>query len=104
MKDLVILVADIQQEKTIQTLLDARREALGIRPITFDIFRHPNHDPGVYRQAGVFLVAFTGQYHYALALLDVAWEGSPGSVAKIEQTIQTDLDRLVGRGEVRSLS
>jgi len=35
----------------------------------------------------------TGQYRYALALLDVAWEGSPGNVAEIEQTVQMDLDR-----------
>lgn len=48
MKDLVILVADIQQEKTIQTLLDERRSALGVESVTFDIFRHSGHDPGVY--------------------------------------------------------
>ncbi len=93
MKDLVVLVADLQQERTIQTLLEERRFSLGLRPVTFDIFRHPGHDPGVYRQAGVFLAMLTGQYRYALALLDVAWEGSPGNVAEIEQTVQMDLDR-----------
>ena len=93
MKDLVILVADIQQEKTIQTLLDERRSSLGLRAMTFDIFRHSGHDPGIYRQAGAFLAALAHQYRYALVLLDVAWEGSPGNAVEIEQTTQTDLDR-----------
>ena len=92
MKDLVILVADIQQEKTIQTLLEERRHSLGLGLVTFDIFRHPGHDPGVYRQAGAFLAALAHQYRYALVLLDVAWEGSPNNATEIEQTIQTDLD------------
>lgn len=99
MKDLVILVADIQQEKTIQTLLEERRHSLELGPVTFDIFRHSNHDPGVYRQAGTFLGTFTHQYRYALVLLDVAWEGSPGDVAKIEQVIQADLDRRGWRNQ-----
>ncbi len=99
MKDLVILVADIQQEKTIQTLLEERRHSLELGPVTFDIFRHSNHDPGVYREASAFLATFIGQYRYALVLLDVAWEGSPGDPAEIEQTIQTDLDRRGWRGQ-----
>lgn len=105
MKDLVVLVADIQQEKTIQTLLEERRPSLGLGSVTFDIFRHPGHDPGVYRQAGAFLTALTRQYHYALVLLDVAWEGSPGDAAELEQTIQADLDRRgwQGRSEVIAL-
>ena len=98
MKDLVILVADIQQEKTIQTLLDERRSALGVGSVTFDVFRHSGHDPGVYRQAGAFLAALAHQYRYALVLLDVAWEGSPDNAVEIEQTIQTDLDRHGWRG------
>jgi hypothetical protein len=40
MKDLVILVADIQQQKTIQTLLEERQPSLGLRPVVFDIFPH----------------------------------------------------------------
>jgi hypothetical protein len=40
-KDLVALVADVQQEKTLETLLRERSQALGIRPINFDIYRHP---------------------------------------------------------------
>jgi hypothetical protein len=60
--------------------------------VTFDVFRHPNKDPGVYREAGAFLAAFTRQYRYALVLLDVAWDGSPGDAACIEESIQQALD------------
>jgi hypothetical protein len=99
MRDLVILVADIQQEKTVQTLLEKRRPSLGLAAVTFDLFRHPGRDAGVYRQAGAFLSTFIGQYRYALVLLDVAWDGSPGDAAEIERTIQTDLDRHGWQGQ-----
>jgi hypothetical protein len=98
MKDIVILVADIQQEKTIQTLLEDRRPSLSLRPVTFDIFRHPGRDPGVYRQAGAFLATFINQHRYALVLLDVAWEGGPSNSVEIEQEIQADLDQHGWRG------
>ncbi len=91
-KDLVVLVADRQQERTIKTLLDERRDSLGIRPLTYDIFSHPNHDPGVYRDAGGFLAVLVRQYRYALVLLDVAWEGSPGNAQQIEKKVQDDLN------------
>jgi hypothetical protein len=93
MKDLVILVADIQQEKTIQTLLRERRRSIKCGAVEFDVFRHHHKDPGVYGEAGAFLTTFTGQYRYALVLLDVAWPGSPGDAAQIETSIQRDLDR-----------
>ena len=98
MKDLAILVADIQQEKTVQTLLEERRHSLGLGLVTFDIFRHPSHDPGVYRQAGAFLATLINQYHYALVLLDVAWKGGPGNAVEIEQDIQADLDQRGWQG------
>lgn len=100
MKDLVVLVADIQQEKTIHTLLTERRQSLGLRQVSFDIFRHFGHDPGVYRGSDAFLAPFVRQYHYALALLDVDWEGSPGA-EQIERDIQNSLERRwQGRSEV----
>ena len=46
-KDLIVLVADRHQERTISTLLTKRPQSLGIRevPIDLDIRRHPEHDP-----------------------------------------------------------
>ena len=66
-KDLIILVADVQQEKTLEILLCKRYNSLKIRKITFDIFRHPGKDPGVYKDAAQFLKPYQGQYEHALA-------------------------------------
>ncbi len=92
MKDLIILVADIQQEKTIQTLLQERRHSIRFGAVEFDVFRHHHKDPGVYNEASAFLATFTELYRYALVLLDVAWQGSPGDAAQIEKDVQKDLD------------
>ena len=73
-KDLVVLVADVQQEKTLETLLTHRRSALGIRNLTFDIFRHPRHDPGVFNEASDFLVSYISSHTRALVLLDATWD------------------------------
>lgn len=43
--DLIALVADSNMENTLRGLL-SRYQALGIRPITYDIFRHDKRDPG----------------------------------------------------------
>lgn len=46
-KDLVVLVADVQQEKTLETFLRERHRSLRMREVAFDIYRHPRHDAGV---------------------------------------------------------
>jgi hypothetical protein len=96
-KDLVVLTADSQQKQTIATLLRERWQSLGIRQLAIDIdadmFSHPAHDPGVYRDAGAFLSPFVQQYDYALVLIDAKWEGSPPSAIEIECKIQADLNR-----------
>lgn len=92
MIDLVVLVADVQQEKTIQTLLSERYRSLGIRQISYDIYVHQTRDPGVYRGSGAFLGTFARQYDRAMVLLDVEWQGSPGDAQAIENTVQADLD------------
>ncbi|MGQ9859519.1 MAG: hypothetical protein ACUVS3_12650 [Thermodesulfobacteriota bacterium] len=68
MKDLVVLVPDKNTEAAMKALLEHRQHALGIRPITFDIFVHPRRDPGVYHEAEEFLRPLQSQYRYALVL------------------------------------
>jgi hypothetical protein len=93
-KDLVVLVADVQQEKTLETLLKERSQSLGIRTITFDIYRHPRKDAGVYHEAADFLAAYRSpQYQRALVLLDWAWDGAPGNAAFIQQELLTRLQQ-----------
>ena len=96
-KDLIVLVADNQQKRTVATLLTRRQPSLGIRQMTIDvdsdIFPHPEHDPGVFHKAGDFLSAFARQYQHALVLIDAEWREDPLSAGAIEAKIQNDLNR-----------
>jgi hypothetical protein len=69
MKDLVLLVADKNMEGSLKGIL-ARPAALGLREISFDLYIHPEKDPGCLRRCHTFLQAFSHQYRYALVLLD----------------------------------
>jgi hypothetical protein len=92
MKDLVVLVADIQQEKTIQVLLSDRHRSLNIKKPDFQVFRHSERDPGIYARGGKFLYAFRNQFDYALVILDKEWEGSPNDTVAMARKLQVDLD------------
>lgn len=95
-KDVIVLVADVQQEKTLEILLSVRCESLGIRAITFDIFRHPHKDSGVFHGAADFLASYQPPaYTYALVLLDHAWTGAPPTATELQQALK---HRLVTRG------
>lgn len=67
--DLIALVADSNMENTLRGLL-SRHQALGIRPITYDIFRHDKRDPGCWTDAHNYLRPYTRQYRYAMVLFD----------------------------------
>lgn len=64
MKDLVILVADKDMEMTMRGLLP-RPQSLGIRAIQYDLYTHPQHDPGVRTHAAEFLRPYQKMYHNA---------------------------------------
>ena len=88
-KDLVVLAADKDMEQTLQGLL-ARPPALDIRPIAFDIFVHPEHDPACARRGVSFLSRFARTYDHGLLLFDHEGSGREG-VSRLE--IQNDLNR-----------
>jgi hypothetical protein len=68
-RDLLVLVADRNMEMAVRGVL-ARSKSLGIRQVTADVRRHPEHDCGC-RQSGVeFLTVFIGQYGHALLVFD----------------------------------
>ncbi|MBP8973673.1 MAG: hypothetical protein KBH93_07330 [Anaerolineae bacterium] len=67
--DLIALVADSNMENALLGLL-SRHQALGIRPITYDVFRHDKRDPGCWTDAHNFLRPYTRQYRYALVMFD----------------------------------
>jgi len=73
-KDLVILAADKNIDYGVQGLL-RRPAVLGIRPVEFDTFVHPRHDPGCAREAHAFLRSLTQGYHHALVMFDRTGSG-----------------------------
>ncbi len=69
MKDLVVLAADKDIEFALRGLF-SRPAAIGIRPIDYDIFVEPGHDPACASHGTKFLEGFFGQYHQGLLLFD----------------------------------
>jgi hypothetical protein len=80
MKDLLCLVADTNMKAVVQGLL-GRPDALGTRPIDFEIIVHPRRDPGCFNEAVAFLEPIRANYRHGLVMLDRAWEGAPASTA-----------------------
>ena len=70
MKDLVVLAADKDMEQMLRALLQARPQAMDMRPVEFDIFVHPGHDPACARRGVSFLSDFARQYDHGLLLFD----------------------------------
>lgn len=68
-KDLVVLLADQNAESAIRGIL-GRNQSLGIRPVSYDTFVHPERDPGCLRRAAEFLRSFSRQYDKALVIFD----------------------------------
>ncbi|NLH73612.1 MAG: hypothetical protein GX456_11210 [Verrucomicrobia bacterium] len=68
-KDLVVLVADKDMEYAVRGIL-TRRPALGIRPVTADIFTHSERDPGCYLRSHTFLRSMLSEYSKAIVLFD----------------------------------
>jgi hypothetical protein len=98
-KDLVILVADADMESVVTGLV-ARPRALGIRAgITFDVFRHPRRDPGVFHQAHEFLRNRQNQYRYALVMFDRVGSGQESQPADwLEAEVRHRLDAAGWKG------
>lgn len=92
MKDLVILVADKDMEMTLRGLL-SRPQSLGVRAIQYDIYTHPQHDPGVRAHAAEFLRPYHKMYRYALVLFDREGCGADAvSAEQIAQSVQQQIE------------
>lgn len=92
-KDLIVLVADKNQEYALHGLLN-RAADLGIRVINYECKVHPHHDPGCLREAPDFLGAFLRRFRYAAVLLD--HEGSGREQVRPED-LETGLEDLLRR-------
>lgn len=93
MKDLIVLVADKDMSFTLQGLL-SRPDAFGTRKFNFDIYIHPQRDPGVYLRSHQFLREFLNRYQCALVMFDREGCGQERSaVLEIETTVKKNLER-----------
>lgn len=87
-KNLVILVADKNMEFAVRGIL-ARRNALGLREISFNLYVHPERDPGCLNRGHDFLRPFAKSHARALILLD--HDGCGRESVSAEQ-LETDIE------------
>lgn len=67
--DLVILTSDKNMEWAVRGLL-SRPGALGIRSINFEVYVHPERDPGCLRSGYSFLRSMTSRFAHAIVMFD----------------------------------
>lgn len=91
-KDLILLVADKDMEMSLKGLLP-RHRSLGFRPVSYDLFVHPDRDPGCFHKSHDFLRPFANQYERALVLLD--YEGC-GREGRERAALEADIERRLG--------
>lgn len=68
-QDLVVLVADKSMESAMDSILN-RPESLEIRPIVWQVYVHPERDPGCLLRSAQFLSSQPLRFAYALVLFD----------------------------------
>ena len=91
MSDLIILVPDKDIEQSLIGILQ-RTESIGIRNITYDIYKHDQKDPGVRTDAHHFLRPFINKYDNALVIFDYEGCGiEHTSPEELEQQINSNL-------------
>jgi len=90
-KDLILLAADKNMEASLKGLL-SRFQALGFRRVVFDLYVHPDRDPGCLLRGHDFLRPFASLYERALVLLDHQGCGRKEDRSALE----TDLERRLG--------
>ncbi len=92
-KELIVLVPDKNTKFVLNGLLP-RYHSFGIKQISYDIFVHPERDPGVYHRSVDFLLPFNRQYGYALVFLDSEGSGQENkNTDQIAFEIRSRLER-----------
>jgi hypothetical protein len=88
MKDLLIYVADADAMAFMRAML-GKPQALGIRPVSFDIERHPQRDAGMVQSGAELARMKKGHYHKALLMWD--HHGSGRDHKQTPEQAQTDM-------------
>lgn len=99
MKDLLVYVADADALAFMKAIME-RPQALGIRPIDFEIERHPMRDSGMVQSGAELVRMEKGKYHKALLMWDHHGSGRDHKQApdEVEQEIQRKLDSFTWSG------
>lgn len=84
-RDLILLVADKNQEATLSALL-GRTQAFRVRPIDHVLRVHPGRDPGCRRGAAEFLRPFCSAFRHAIVVFDREGCGRDDDSAEILET------------------
>jgi hypothetical protein len=102
--DLYVLVADLDQEQAIRTLLEHRTASLGIRSARSEVKKHPQHDGGCFRQAPDLLRTLQSQAAHALVVFDREGSGAEDkTAAEIEANLERRLDDSGWDGRARAV-
>jgi hypothetical protein len=92
-KDLVVLAADKDMEETLLGLL-RRERSLGIRKISFAIYRHPGRDSSCRTNGASFLRSFCNQFSHAVLIFDHDGSGAEATAAEqLEEDLESQLER-----------
>jgi len=104
MRDLLILVADVNIEKVIRKMLE-QSEKLGISEIDYEIYIHPEHDPGCCTNSATFIRSFYQEYRHAMVVFDHEGCGRESkSPSELEMSLYDELASVDGMIAHRSLS
>jgi hypothetical protein len=93
MKDLFVFAADADAGAVVRAVLE-RPLSLGIRPITFDVDRHPYRDPGMIVSGPEFARLHKGKYQRVILVWDHCGSGCEKrfDATQSAERIQTRLD------------
>ena len=95
-KDLIVLAADGTIQRTIQTLLEERRDSLGISSLTVDFQTHRHRDSGCRTAPGSVINPLRNRYAKAMVVFD--FHGS-GERHRTASQLEIDLERdLINAG------
>lgn len=98
-KDLIVLAADGTMQRTIQTLLQERRDSLRISTLTVDFQTHRHRDSGCRTAPGLVINPLRNRYGRALVVFDFHGSGERCRTApQLENDLERDL-RNAGWGQ-----
>jgi len=100
---LIVLAADKHIAASLEVLIGRRRADLGIRPISFDVRRHPESDPGCRTKAVDFLRPLINQYRWALVVFDHHGCGSKAPRETVQQEVEFKLERNGWQGRSKAI-